>query len=154
MKKDLFSSQGLRFDGSSYVPAFDQKRLTGQIRKIYNCMKDGKFRTLSQIQEETRAPQASISAQLRHLRKPRFGGHTVEKRRVGDSSNGLFEYQLQINNEPANENPKQEIKTEDLLGVSLRSCMGYLTELKGEMNPYYDKSLHLEIIRYVGQYGI
>jgi hypothetical protein len=41
-------------------------------------------------------PEASVSAQLRHLRKPRFGGHTVERRYM---SNGLYEYKLILNTE-------------------------------------------------------
>ena len=37
--------------------------------------------TLHEIAEMTRFGEASISAQLRHLRKPIFGGFRVEKRR-------------------------------------------------------------------------
>jgi len=83
-----------RFNGSDYVPELDQKRLTGQIKRVYELMRDGKFRTLGEIEKITNDPQASISAQLRHLRKKRFGGFTVNKRRRGDRENGLFEYQL------------------------------------------------------------
>lgn len=39
-------------------------------------------------------PAASVSAQLRHLRKPRFGGFVVEKRPRGDRERGLWEYRL------------------------------------------------------------
>lgn len=83
-----------RFDGSDYIPVFDDTRLRGQIRRVYDLMKDGKFRTLSEIERITGDPQASISAQLRHLRKERFGGHEVNKRPRGSRFNGLFEYQL------------------------------------------------------------
>jgi hypothetical protein len=42
--------------------------------------------TLREIAEMTRFGEASISAQLRHLRKPKFGSWRVEKRRrLGDS---------------------------------------------------------------------
>jgi len=37
--------------------------------------------TLHEIAEMTRFGEASISAQLRHLRKPMFGGFRVQKRR-------------------------------------------------------------------------
>lgn len=84
----------LVFDGSDYVPELDNKRLTGQICRIFDLMKDGKWRTLRDIEFVTGDPQSSISAQLRHLRKERFGGHTVNKRRQGDRTNGLFEYKL------------------------------------------------------------
>lgn len=41
----------------------------------------GIWLTLGEIAEVTEFAEASISAQLRHLRKPRHGGHRVEKRR-------------------------------------------------------------------------
>jgi hypothetical protein len=82
------------FDGSDYIPEWDDKRLTGQIKRVYVLMIDGKWRSLGEIETATGDPQASISAQLRHLRKKRFGSHTVNKRRRGERENGLFEYQL------------------------------------------------------------
>jgi len=93
---DLFTqpTESLRFNGSDYDPALDNKRLKGQLLRIYNLMQDGKFRTLSEISKETGDHEASISAQLRHLRKPRFGSYTVNKRVRGERINGLFEYQL------------------------------------------------------------
>jgi hypothetical protein len=36
--------------------------------------------TLDELAKLTHYPPASISAQLRHLRKPQFGGYSVEKR--------------------------------------------------------------------------
>lgn len=86
-----------KFDGSDFVKELDQDRLTGQIKKIYDLMKDGVFRTLSEIENLTSIPQASASAQLRNLRKERFGNHTVTKKRRGDRKKGLFEYKLHIN---------------------------------------------------------
>jgi hypothetical protein len=87
-----------RSAGPAYDPELDQKRLTGQINDIFQLMKDGKYRTLREIEDETNHPSASISAQLRHLRKPEFGSHTVDKRRrAGLEENGVWEYQLLIN---------------------------------------------------------
>ena len=57
-------------------------------------MIDGTWRTLREIEDNANAPAASASAQLRNLRKERFGSFTVEKRRRGDRTNGLFEYKL------------------------------------------------------------
>jgi len=68
-------------------------RLTGQIKRVFDLMKDGRWRTLREIAEWTEDPEASISAQLRHLRKPRFGGFTVERNHIGA---GLFRYRLII----------------------------------------------------------
>ena len=61
-------------------------------------MRDQSWRTLAEIEEETGDPQSSISAQLRHLRKRRFGEHDVDKRRrVSEKSCGTWEYRLRIN---------------------------------------------------------
>lgn len=82
----------MKFDGSDIVQSRDGARLTGQLQDIFECMKDGAWRTLSNLESLTGHPQASISAQLRNLRKPRFGGYEIEKRYLGA---GLFEYRLQ-----------------------------------------------------------
>jgi hypothetical protein len=82
-----------RFDGPCYDPALDHERLTQQLGRVFNLMRDGSWRSLNEIADATLDPHASISAQLRHLRKPRFGGYQVNKRRRGDS--GIWEYQVQ-----------------------------------------------------------
>lgn len=91
----------LRFDGSDYDHAVDGTRLSGQFVRIFNLMADGAYRTLNEIQDAAAAPAASVSAQLRHMRKPRFGGHTIDKRRRGAPGNGLWEYRLVINKQEA-----------------------------------------------------
>jgi predicted transcriptional regulator len=82
------------FDGPAYVPALDQARLTGQLQTIFTLMRDGQWRTLREVETATGFPQASISAQLRHLRKQRFGSYQLEKRRRGIETRGLYEYRL------------------------------------------------------------
>lgn len=84
-----------RFDGVTYEPEFDETRLTGQIGRVYACMKDGKWRTLSEVEAVTGDPQASISARLRDFRKPMCGHHTIHRRRRGDPKVGLWEYRLE-----------------------------------------------------------
>jgi len=92
------------FDGPDYNPTLDDDRLTDQYHRIFNLMSDGKWRTLSEIAFITGDPQASISAQLRHMRKPRFGAHIVRKERVqGREADGLFEYQLSIKGKEEND---------------------------------------------------
>lgn len=81
----------LRFDGDDYVPERDDLRLTGQLARIWGCVRSGRWRTLEEIAAMTADPPASISAQLRHLRKKRFGAHTVERRYLGG---GLYEYRV------------------------------------------------------------
>ena len=81
----------LRFDGDDYVPKRDDARLTGQVLRIWNVVCDENWYTLREIADRTGDPEASISAQLRHLRKPRFGGHQVERMHM---NNGLYKYRL------------------------------------------------------------
>jgi len=82
------------FDGSVYDPMYDETRLKKQIGRVFACMCVGEWRTLSEITTLTGDPESSISAQLRHLRKPRFGSYRVEKRPRGDRGAGLFEYRI------------------------------------------------------------
>ena len=64
--------------------------------RVYNTMLRGNWLTLSEIHEETGDAEASISAQLRHLRKERFGSHIIEKRiSPRHLYNNLWEYKLQ-----------------------------------------------------------
>ena len=85
---------GAHFDGPVYDPKFDRARLTGQLADVYGYMVDGGWHTLDEIASATGHPHASVSAQLRHLRKERFGGHDVDKRPRGDRAAGLWEYRL------------------------------------------------------------
>ena len=84
----------LRFNGADYVHGRDAKRLTGQLLRVWEAIKDGQWRTLGEIARATGDPEASVSAQLRHLRKERFGGHVIERRHRGAASHGLYEYRL------------------------------------------------------------
>lgn len=83
-----------RRDGSTYDHERDGKRLAAQHGRIFDVMKDGRWRTLSAIALATGDPEASISARLRDLRKPKFGAHTVSREYLGD---GLFQYRLLLN---------------------------------------------------------
>ena len=81
----------MEFNGSDYDHEEDGERLSAQHTRIFNLMKDGEYRSLREISVATNAPEARVSAQLRHLRKERFGGHTVSKRSVG---RGVYLYKL------------------------------------------------------------
>ena len=82
---------------STHGPAYDEKkdgsRLRQQRDKIKTLMLDGEWRSLSEVAHTLRFPEASISAQLRHLRKSEFGGFIVEKRRR-DRAPGTWEYHV------------------------------------------------------------
>ncbi len=81
-------------DGETYSRELDLDRLNQQARRVYDVIEHGQWWTLREIAALTGDPEASISARLRDLRKPRFGGFRVERRRRGVPSAGLWEYRL------------------------------------------------------------
>jgi len=82
------------FGGSTFDPALDEDRLRRQLALVTAIMFDGQWRTLAQLSREADgAPEASVSARLRDLRKPKFGGHTVERQRI-PNGNGLHIYRV------------------------------------------------------------
>ncbi len=84
------------FPGPEEKPS-NSERLSKQHEAIRTVMLDGSWRTLENISEEVerrfkvKAPPASVSAQLRHLRKPAFGSYTVQKTHI---NNGLYLYRV------------------------------------------------------------
>jgi alkylated DNA nucleotide flippase Atl1 len=87
-------NSNLRFNGPDYIPALDQVRLTEQILRVFQAIQDNRWKTLKEIAELTGDPEASVSAQLRHLRKERFGAWIIDKQRRGYEKRGLWEYRL------------------------------------------------------------
>lgn len=83
---------------TGYNEARDGARLNFQRDRIRNYMLAAKdWQTLDQISAglvmlyESHFPAASVSAQLRHLKRPEHGGYILDKRYLG---NGLWEYRL------------------------------------------------------------
>jgi hypothetical protein len=68
-------------------------RLSRQLVRVQDLVRDGQWRTLREISEAVSAPEASVSARLRDLRKPQFGGYNIERRSV-DGVAGLYEYRV------------------------------------------------------------
>ena len=85
------------FEGQTYNPEHDGARLGTQLERVKGLMSDTLWRTLSEIRSQTGGSEAGISARLRDLRKEKFGGHTVLRRRRGAPSQGLWEYRLVLN---------------------------------------------------------
>lgn len=81
-------------DGETYNPVADKPRLNAQTQAVFSVVCDGAWRTLRELSDLTGAPEASVSARLRDLRKPGFGGHTIERRRRGDAKRGIHEYRI------------------------------------------------------------
>jgi hypothetical protein len=81
------------FDGQTYAPEKDRARLGQQLGAVRVLMVDKRWRTLAEIATAVGAPEASVSARLRDMRKAKFGGHSVSaRRRQGVDS--LWEYRL------------------------------------------------------------
>ena len=78
------------FDGKTYEPS-DGPRLGAQLAQVASLMRDGQWRTLYEIAHATGCPEQSVSARLRDLRKPRYGGYTVERQRC---KVGVFVYRV------------------------------------------------------------
>lgn len=88
------------FDGATYEAEKDHARLSGQLQAVFDLMRDGEWRTLDEIGigvfawSGVMATTQGLSARVRDLRKAKFGGHTVNRRRVVSRPAGLYEYQL------------------------------------------------------------
>lgn len=89
----MSAQRELTFDGPD-LTADDTTRLTGQLDDVKRVMRRGLWMTLEQIAGAAGGyPEQSVSARLRDLRKPRFGGHTIERRRK-KGHRGLYEYRM------------------------------------------------------------
>jgi hypothetical protein len=93
------------FPGTAYDPKIDGLRLLKQYEHIRDYMltmaesdrrfrhRSEGFRTLQEIEQATGHLTASVSAQLRNLKKPEFGSYLLEKRRRAPDG-GTWEYKL------------------------------------------------------------
>ena len=90
--------------GPSYRGPLDAERLSTQQDRLRVFMLQNsacnRWLTLAEIRSGLESrwiakfPEASISAQLRHLRKIAFGSHRLQKRRRGNAAAGIYEYLL------------------------------------------------------------
>ena len=55
--------ENLRFDGDDYKHSRDSNRLTGQLLRIWDAIKDGEWITLEELAIKSDSPAASASAQ-------------------------------------------------------------------------------------------
>ena len=79
------------YDGATYDAAQDKARLTRQLQQVFTLIQDGHWRTPEDFEAQLGARWASINARLRDLRKAKFGGFLIARRRIGP---GLFQYAL------------------------------------------------------------
>jgi hypothetical protein len=67
----------------------DTSQWGSQLKSVYEVTKDGRWRSLAEIAFHAKAPEASVSARLRDLRRK---GLDVQKRKAREG--GLYEYRL------------------------------------------------------------
>jgi hypothetical protein len=82
------------FGGETFSEKLDGARLRTQLAKVASAMGDGEWHTLDELAQRCGGSAPAISARVRDLRKPKFGGHVVVRRRARA---GLWQYQLQEN---------------------------------------------------------
>jgi hypothetical protein len=86
-----------QFDGKTFSRSEDGSRLLTQQTATERLMHDGCWRTLPDIQQALRrvyglsATEQGVSARVRDLRKAKFGGYEIERRR---RSAGVWEYRM------------------------------------------------------------
>jgi hypothetical protein len=81
------------FDGSTFSPVLDGPRLGRQLAAVHRALSSGGWWTLRELSTFCGGSEAGVSARLRDLRKPKFGGHEVERERV-PGGRGLWRYRL------------------------------------------------------------
>lgn len=97
-------------------------RLGKQMKKVFDIMQDGKWRTIQEISAVTEAPENSISARLRDLRKPKHGGYAVVRRR---REGNLYEYRLIADKE-------------EIIKERVNLLIHFLLQRPGKLHPFLD----------------
>ncbi len=85
-------TQAPEFDGKTFNQRRDGRRLNGQLAAVHSILSgDYRWYGLRELATRCSGSEAGVSARIRDLRKPKFGGHIIQKRCV---NNGLWEYRL------------------------------------------------------------
>lgn len=76
------------------APTSNQK----QLKRIYDLMSDGNWRTAEEISNFTGDSKTSVTSRLRDLRLNKYGGHTVRARNTGQPKVWTYKLDLGISN--------------------------------------------------------
>jgi hypothetical protein len=85
---------GMRFefdDPARVLHPEDHTRLSGQLATVFEFLSDHRWHSLKEIAAAASCSEPSASARVRDLRKSKFGGHRIDRKRVGG---GSFLYRL------------------------------------------------------------
>lgn len=66
-------------------------RANSELESVWQAMRDGAWRSVEELAALVECPPASASARLRDLRKPQYGGWTVERAYAGG---GVWRYRV------------------------------------------------------------
>lgn len=104
------------FDGETFDPAQDGERLTGQLGRVFGAMRGGRWLSLGSLAVIVVGSEGGVAARLRDLRKERFGGWEIERKR-SETRPGLWLYRL---NGKA-QKPEAQPEPQDRLETCLRA---------------------------------
>jgi len=134
------------FDGKTYEPEHDRARLSTQLDRVKDYMKDQEWHDIEEIRNIAGGTSQSISARIRDLRKPKFGGWVIDRRRVGNKKRGLFQYRM----------TGEQIKTQVMIGTKKvregvdKGRVRNLEKLIREAAPYMDEKWNQRACRALG----
>ena len=76
----------LVYDRINQTDAQRAMKLTGDLLKVFHVMLDHKPHTVRDLASILHLPETSVSAHLRHLRKPKFGAFNVQRKSLTKGS--------------------------------------------------------------------
>lgn len=83
------------FDGATYEPTQDKDRLSNALGRVYELLRDGRWRTLREIACYANCSESGASARIRDLRKEKFKADypnkDIEAKRV---EGGVWVYRM------------------------------------------------------------
>jgi hypothetical protein len=80
-----------RFDSGIVLTEKEQNGLTDQLDNIFNVLSDGLWHTVAEVAGIFGYQHTSVDAQFRNLRKEKFGGWNVARKKIG----GVSHYRIE-----------------------------------------------------------
>jgi choline dehydrogenase-like flavoprotein len=139
------------FNGPEYEESRDFHRLSKQHERIRDLMLgDGRWRTVAEIAKATGDPENSTQAQLRHLRKKRFGGYIVEKKREG----ALYKYRVRPRTEADGPAPSEKTPRKNKVATELEKLCEEIASWLDKVHPTAAKRVRSRVTEITGRDGL